>query len=64
MKILLFPQKQVIEFLTIDLSCSYDITDKFQIFGRIENLFDEKYQEIHGFAVSGRSFYAGGKVTF
>lgn len=52
------------DYTTVDLSCLYKITDRFQILGRIENLLDEEYQEVYGFAVPGRSFYAGGKANF
>ena len=50
--------------LKVDLSASYELTDNVRIFGRVENLFDKKYQEVYGFATAGRSFYAGAKVTF
>jgi vitamin B12 transporter len=53
------------DYATVNLFSSYDITDKFQIFGRIENLFDNRaYEEVRGYATPGRSFYAGCKVTF
>lgn len=52
------------DYTTVDLSCLYKITDKFQVFGRIENLLDEEYQEVYGFAAPGRSLYAGGKANF
>ncbi len=46
------------------LASSYDITKNFQIFGRIENLFDKKYQEVDGYSTLGRSFYGGIKGKF
>jgi vitamin B12 transporter len=46
------------------LSASYDITKNLQVFGRIENLFDKKYQEVYGYETMGRSFYAGIKGSF
>lgn len=52
------------DYTKFALSCSYDITKNFQLFGKIENLFDREYQEVYGYATEGRSFYAGGKVTF
>jgi len=48
----------------VDLSMLYDLTDNFQIFARAENLFDENYQEVYGYATPGASFYAGVKATF
>ncbi|MFA5224858.1 MAG: TonB-dependent receptor, partial [Candidatus Omnitrophota bacterium] len=46
------------------LAASYDITKNLKVFGRIENLFDKKYQEVHGYETLGRSFYAGIKGSF
>lgn len=51
-------------YTTVRLATSYDVTKNFQIFGRIENLFDKKYQDVHGYAMPGRSFYAGVKASF
>lgn len=48
----------------IDLSGRYIVNDNFEIFGRVENLFDEHYQEVDGYGVPGISFYGGVKVTF
>ena len=46
------------------IAASYDITKNFQVFSRIENLFDRKYQEVYGYETLGRSFYAGIKGSF
>jgi Outer membrane cobalamin receptor protein len=51
-------------YTTARLAASYDVTKNFQIFGRIENLFDKHYQEIYGYKTLGRSFYAGIKGSF
>lgn len=51
-------------YTKVDLSTSYCLTKNFQIFGRIENLWDRRYEEVRGYSTPGRSFYAGGKVTF
>ncbi len=48
----------------IDLSGRYIVNENFEIFGRVENLLDEHYQEVDGYGVPGISFYSGGKVTF
>lgn len=52
------------DYAKVDISCSYDLTKDFQIFGRIENLFDKNYQEIYGYSMPRRSFYAGIKASF
>lgn len=51
-------------YTQVDLFTSYDLTDNLQIFGRIENLFDRTFQQIYGYAMPGRSFYAGSKAAF
>jgi vitamin B12 transporter len=56
--------QKVKPYTKVDLSIFYDFTKNFQIFGRIENLLDRKYQEVRGYSTPGQSFYAGGKVTF
>jgi len=56
--------EKVKAYTKVDLYTSYDLTENFQIFGRIENLFDKASQQIHGYAAPGRSFYAGVKATF
>lgn len=56
--------QKVKPYTKVDLSTSYDLTKNFQIFGRIENLFDRKYAEVRGYATPGRSFYAGSKIKF
>jgi len=38
---------------------SYRVSKNFSIYGRVENLLDEKYQEAYGFPALGRFFAAG-----
>lgn len=49
-------------YTRVDLSASRRLGDRFEIFGRVENLFDEDYEEIKGYGTPGRSGYAGCKV--
>jgi len=51
-------------YTIVRMAASYDITKNLQVFGRIENLFDKKYQEVYGYETMGRSFYAGIKGSF
>lgn len=41
---------------------AYAITPNIEAFGRIENAFDEKYQDSVGYATPGRTVYAGVRV--
>ncbi|OPL10686.1 MAG: hypothetical protein AVO38_13565 [delta proteobacterium ML8_D] len=51
-------------YVLIDLAASYDITGNIQIFGRVENLLDEDYEEIKGFGTPELSAFAGCKLSF
>ncbi|MEM8563289.1 MAG: TonB-dependent receptor, partial [Pseudomonadota bacterium] len=47
------------DYEVVDFSASYEIMDGLQVFGRIENLLDEDYEEIPQYNTAGRSGYAG-----
>lgn len=46
------------------MALSYDVTKNLRIMGRIENMFNRKYQEVTGYATPGRSFYGGLTASF
>lgn len=52
------------EYLVANLAVSYDICKNFQIFGRVDNLFDRNYEEITGYGTAGISAFGGVKVSF
>ena len=52
------------EYTLVNVATSYQINDRFEIFGRVNNLFDEDYEEIAGYGTAGVSVYAGVKLTF
>lgn len=45
------------------LSASYRISDRIELFGRLENAFDQTYQEAISYATPGRAAYGGVRVT-
>jgi vitamin B12 transporter len=51
-------------FTLVNLAGSYRITDKVEAFGRVENLFDQDYQEVFGYLTPGRTAYAGLRARF
>lgn len=51
-------------YAKVDFYATYDLTKNFQAFTKIENIFDKEYMEVLGYSTLGRSFYAGGKVSF
>jgi len=46
-------------YSTIDVKLLYYINQYIQVYGRIENAGNKKYQQINGFAMPERAFYAG-----
>lgn len=51
------------DYPLFNLSASYNVTDQIQLFGRIENLFDQRYETIYGYGNPGFSTYGGVKVS-
>ena len=48
----------------VDLTGSYDLTDNVELFGRVENLFDEHYQQILGYGTPGLSGSVGLRLRY
>ncbi len=46
-------------YTLVNLNATYDLNAHVQVFGRVENLVDKKYQEVFGFATPGRAAYGG-----
>ncbi len=46
-------------YTTVDIAASYDVTDQITLYGRIDNLFDEDYQNPTGFLHPGRGVFGG-----
>jgi len=51
-------------YLLVNLAAYYDITKNFRVFGRVDNLFDEDYEEVLGFDTPGVSGFAGVEMSF
>ena len=51
-------------FTLVTLGADYRLTKGLQLYGRIENLLDEDYQEVVGFREPGRAAYAGVRAAF
>lgn len=52
------------EYTRVDLSGSFKVHRNLEVFARVENLFDEDYQEAYGYGTPGFSAYGGVKVVF
>lgn len=52
------------EFVLLNLNAEYKLSDRFSVFGRVENLLDERYEEIFSFVAPGRAAYGGVRARF
>jgi vitamin B12 transporter len=52
------------DFGVLDLSAGYKFSASFQLYGRIENALDEKYQEITGYNTAERAAYIGFRFNY
>src|SRR5690606_37064124 len=51
-------------YTLFDLRGSYAVTESLELYGRIENAFDDDYQTSKGYGTLGRTFYAGLRQSF
>lgn len=51
-------------YVTVNLGAGYQLTDTLKVYGRIENLFDEEYEEVFGYNTQGAAGFVGLKATF
>ena len=51
-------------YVTGTVRASVPVGEHLELFGRIENLTDEDYQEIFSFAAAGRAAYGGVRARF
>lgn len=51
-------------YTLVDLRASYPINDTLEIYGRIENAFDEDYQTVLNYGAPGRGVFGGVRVRF
>jgi vitamin B12 transporter len=52
------------DYWLVSAAASYKLNPGVEIYGRVENLFDEDYEEVFGFETAGIAAYAGLKWTF
>lgn len=50
------------DYVLATASASYAVTEQIEVFGRIENLFDQRYQEVFSYNTMGLGAYAGLRV--
>ena len=52
------------EYWLVSAAASWKVQPGVEVFGRVENLLDEHYQEVYGFETARIAAYAGVKITF
>ena len=53
------PQVKLPSYTLVNVGADYRINDMWQLYGRVENLFNTKYQEVYTIRSSGLAAYAG-----
>jgi len=48
----------------VDLRASLPVRERIELYGRVENLFDRRYQTIRNYGQPGRAAYAGVRASF
>ncbi|MYF70162.1 MAG: TonB-dependent receptor [Proteobacteria bacterium] len=48
----------------VDVNVRYELSDRFEVYGRIENLLDAHYQQILGYGTPGRSGSVGARWQY
>jgi len=51
-------------YTLVNLAGAWNVTDRIELFGRVENLTDEDYFEVFNFRTPGRAAYAGVRARF
>jgi vitamin B12 transporter len=51
-------------YTLVDLRAAFPVMEKVEIFGRIENLFDERYETAFQYGSPGRAAYVGARVRY
>ncbi|HUT36353.1 MAG TPA: TonB-dependent receptor [Planctomycetota bacterium] len=51
-------------YVLVNAAASYDVTSNLQVFGRVENLLDQRYEEVKGYGTLGIGFFTGVKASF
>ncbi len=58
------PNFDIEDYSFVNVAAEYEINPHLSLFGRINNLTNEKYAEVFGFPALGRGAYGGLRVSF
>jgi vitamin B12 transporter len=51
-------------YTVVDLRAAYQLRDALELYGRLENAFDEEYETIAGYGTPGRGVFVGVRQSF
>ncbi|MGC6401067.1 TonB-dependent receptor plug domain-containing protein [Sphingomonas sp. FW199] len=51
-------------YVLADLRAAMPLTERIQVYGRVENLFDERYETIFRYGTPGRAGYVGVRLSY
>ncbi len=51
-------------YTVVNVSASWQVQDNVQLYGGVNNLFDEQYEEVYGYAAQGITAFAGLRAQF
>ncbi|MDR2856650.1 MAG: TonB-dependent receptor [Novosphingobium sp.] len=51
-------------YVLVNLNAEYRLTDTIALFGRVENLLDQNYEEVFSYATPGAAGYGGIRIRF
>jgi len=52
------------EYVTVDIVLNYNITKNFSVYAKLDNAFDQHYEEVVGFGMPPIAAYGGVKGKF
>ena len=60
----LIPERVTLkDYWVVSATASYKLTPALEVYGRAENVLDQRYQEVYGFQTSGLAIYGGMRMT-
>ncbi|RNA64849.1 TonB-dependent receptor [Prosthecochloris sp. ZM_2] len=58
------PVEELDSYVLVNLTGSYQVTENIELYGRVDNLLDEFYEEAWSYATPGLSAYGGIRLTY
>jgi vitamin B12 transporter len=59
-----FAPKDMPDYTVLNAKLNYDLNPTTALYLKVENILDEKYQMVDGYAASGRAVYVGLEASF